>query len=556
MGTIARVVRTSIPLFLLAGCLEAQGILYSWPVPAGNNSVASAGDVDGDGTPDFAVGEPGAWADTGRVRVWSGRTGAAILAVDGMSPGDAFGHRVAGLGDVDGDGFGDVAASAPQPGSGGARSYVRAISGASGAALWQVSSPSTRIAFGTSLAVMGDLDLDGVRELVVGAVGFPQGRALVLSGATGSTLLEISGLPGAAYDYGTAVGPAGDLDLDGVPDFLVGDPQHVPGGPGRVTVHSGADGSVLLSLDGPAPGSSFGSTLASVGDANGDGIPDVLVGSPQELIAVGLSWGRARLFSGADGSTLQLLEGGLNLTSYGMSVAAFQDLDGDNRRDLLIGAGAYKVGCCTYFTAEVRVHSSATGVLLYSGPEQSSPRIAVVPDANGDGLVDYLIPATYLPGGFSAALALTGQPPPTIVHTCPPKKTSQGCDPWVASEGVPSPSMGPDLTIRALNVLPHGAGMFVWSTSQGSIPFGGGTLCLARPIQRLPVQPTGGGSPPCHGSIQATGSISHTFTKADLAALGLAPGDDFLVQGLFRDPGFAPPQAVGLTGALQVTIWP
>jgi hypothetical protein len=88
--------------------------------------VAGAGDVDGDGIPDYIIGEPFT-SQGGAAHVFSGRTGLLIYTFTAESPDDQFGSAVAGAGDMDGDGHADIIVGAYLTDSGGTssgRAYV------------------------------------------------------------------------------------------------------------------------------------------------------------------------------------------------------------------------------------------------------------------------------------------------------------------------------------------------------------------------------------------------------------------------------------------------
>lgn len=109
--------------------------------------------------------------------------------------------------------------------------------------------------------------------------------------------------------------------------------------------------------------------------------------------------------------------------SFGSFVSAFDDLDGDGVTDVLIGAGAYQGAGNTSFIAEARGYSSVTGELHYRGAGHSWSNLAVVPDANGGGRADYLIPGYISAGGWGATLVIVGFQAPRVVKSWRPSST-------------------------------------------------------------------------------------------------------------------------------------
>ena len=195
-------------------------------------SVSGAGDVDGDGFDDLIVGaqtaSPAGHLYAGSAYVYSGTTGGLLWQFDGQASDDRLGSSVSGVGDLDGDGFDDVivGASGTNPGFSNAGSaYV--YSGATGSLIWQFDGQSVLAHMGVSVSGAGDVDRDGFDDVIVGAEVADSGgisnagSAYVYSGATGSLLLQFDGQADSDY-FGHSVSSAGDVDGDGLNDMIVG----------------------------------------------------------------------------------------------------------------------------------------------------------------------------------------------------------------------------------------------------------------------------------------------------------------------------------------------
>jgi Ca2+-binding RTX toxin-like protein len=295
-------------------------LLYSLdtPIPAERASfgasVADAGDVNGDNIPDLLVGAPSQdgpdMPGQGRAYVFSGADGRPILNLNfPRSEGGGFGQSVAGAGDVTGDGIPDFLVGMPGLGRVG-RALV--LSGADGSLVHvlNVEAPEERAFLGWAVAGVGDVSGDGVPDLLVGAPFLPigefgafvfSGGAFVFNGATGELLYQVeNSAPENNADFGSAVAGLDDVNGDGIPDLLVGAPgRETDDAPeGKVVVASGADGSELLVLRNPGRQAlaRFGRSVAGIGDANGDGAPDLLVGAPFQDARGNADQGRAVLF--------------------------------------------------------------------------------------------------------------------------------------------------------------------------------------------------------------------------------------------------------------------
>ncbi|MEP0546713.1 MAG: Ig-like domain-containing protein [Rhodothermales bacterium] len=424
---------------IVSSALDVLTLTSPNPEALGNFGVSSAGvpDLNGDGRGDVLVGawrENGGAENAGRAYVISGATGARLRTLVSPNPElDAqFGRSVAGVPDTDGDGQGDLLVGAPLE-DGGASNSGRAylFSGATGALLRTLTSPNPQLGgvFGLSVGGVMDVDGDGRGDLLVGAQGEDggmedAGRAYVFSGATGALLQMLeSPTPEVNGFFGVAVAAVPDLDDDGAGDLLIsaGGEDGGTQDAGRAYVFSGATGELLHTLASPNPegGGQFGSAVAGVADADGDGRGDLLVGALFETVGQ-LDAGRAYLFSGATGDLLRTLESpslednGL----FGISVAGVGDADGDGRGDLLVGVrnedGVERDAGRAY------LFSGATGVVLRT-LESLNPTVtgnfgisvSGVPDADGDGRGDFVVGAHREDGGDVGAgrayLFLTGE---------------------------------------------------------------------------------------------------------------------------------------------------
>ncbi|MBK7857944.1 MAG: VCBS repeat-containing protein [Archangiaceae bacterium] len=284
--------------------LKASSFEATWsrgPTPGAEQlGVELAGWVDenGDGVPDVLAGAPFPKAGAaGVVQVLSGKTGERLRTLETAQGADSFGARLARAPDLDGDGtadlwVSDVRGPAEHYGAGA----VFALSGKTGEVLWRHDGEGGENPdlFGEPLEVLGDLDGDGVPELAVGApnhavngVGADTGAVTVLSGKSGAPLRQVDGAK-AGDRFGTVLASAGDLDGDGKPDFVVAEPGSVGSffeapRAGRVRVFSGATAAVLVELGSSAPtdvSDRFGATVLGLGDLDGDGRAELLVGAP------------------------------------------------------------------------------------------------------------------------------------------------------------------------------------------------------------------------------------------------------------------------------------
>ena len=386
-------------------------------------TVAGAEDVDGDGVPDLMVGtpvsSPGGRPYAGTVLVFSGATGGLLHRFDGQNGHDHLGSSIAGAGDLDGDGLADLIVGVAEADPFGLpdAGTTLVISGSSGTPLHSLHGGAMGDKFGKAVANAGDVDGDGVNDLIVGApmrnVGVYTwaGSAYVYSGATGLLIHQFDGAAFGGF-FGESVAGAGDVDGDGLADLVVGAWFTDPGGKpeaGSVFVYSGATGNLLHRFDGFAMGDRLGTSVAGAGDFDGDGSPDVVAGAYRASPFVLPAPGSAYVFSGTTGALLAQFDGESNLDWFGYRVGNAGDVNGDGLTDLIVSGKENTLLNGPTYAGTAFVYSGSSGDLLcrFDGTasgERMGTSVACAGDLDGDGLDDLIVGAEGAdPGGLSGA---------------------------------------------------------------------------------------------------------------------------------------------------------
>lgn len=280
-------------------------------------SVSSAGDCNADGIGDFLISAPMndfAGEDAGRVYLYSGADGTLLNTFEG-APGETLGREIDGGVDLNGDGIPDFIAGAPSGGLNyGTPGVIYAFSSQNKTPLYSfmTTSPDSTLGLGLGMALSfaGDLNNDGVSDIIAGVPGFkalfgeelyPIGSVEIRSGIDGSVISVINApveMDFAGGGFGKSVAGGGDVNGDGVPDIAIGSPSLVIDGvrSGAVFLYSGSDFLLIKKMSTEIDHEYFGVGLDLAGDYNQDGLADLIVGA-FDNDAEGSNSGKAYLYT-------------------------------------------------------------------------------------------------------------------------------------------------------------------------------------------------------------------------------------------------------------------
>jgi C1A family cysteine protease len=360
--------------------------------------VASAGDFNDDGFDDFIVSRYYRYSNPviGTSSLYSGKDGGLLWLLGGESSNDYFGVAGAGIGDLNQDGYDDIAVGANMANGFTGKVYI--FYGNSGPFPNTISAGTADlemagiscINFGTAFANVGDINGDDTLDILIGApdaIYEGPGKAFICSGRDGS-LITIHTANESGDWYGALVVALGDINYDNFSDYIISAPYSSLNEPyeGRVYIYSGVDGSCLDTLAGESSLDCFGAGTACAGDVDNDGINDIIVGAPYHDVS-GSDAGKAYLYSGQTLTLIRAHHGYKIRGRFGYNVCGVGDINDDDHDDYAISAPD---------STDVFIYSGLDGSLLqvYNADEGNyvyGIAINGTADLNSDGYNDLLV---------------------------------------------------------------------------------------------------------------------------------------------------------------------
>jgi hypothetical protein len=344
-------------------------------------------------------------------------TPSAIL--ESNQAGAAMGFSVASAGDVNGDGYSDVITGVPgydnpEVNEGAAFIYHGSATGISTAVAAIVESNQANANLGTSVSGAGDVNGDGYADIIVGANLYDNGStdegvALVYHGsATGintvpATMVESNQ---ALSQLGFSVAGAGDVNADGYSDVIVGAWLYSNGesAEGRAFIYHGSaagiNGTAVTTVESNQVNANLGISVAGAGDVDGDGFSDVIAGA--QLFDNGTTdEGAAFIYHGSAAgivsNAVTMVESNQGFSQFGFAVATAGDVNGDGYSDVIVGASSYdnvetdEGAAFIYLGGPAGIFSTATAMVESNQPgARLGTSVACAGDINGDGYSDII----------------------------------------------------------------------------------------------------------------------------------------------------------------------
>ncbi len=402
------------------------------------SALASAGDVNGDGYSDLIIGAypyDNGQTDEGTALIYHGG-GLPGNETSGTWLSDSiasrrFGSVVADAGDINGDGFDDVLISAPgtDPAAPG-RTCV--VYGSTYGIRENWFSEKMTILFGRTVAGAGDINGDGYADIMIGNPNYTNsgngGEARIYYGSpTGLDTINYVTLtePSNGSLFGAAVSSATDLNGDHYADIVIGAPKYKVGNEvrGAAFVYYGAPTGLITTpkiLPGKSINASMGAAVAGLGDTNGDGFDDLIVGAPTTntpAVEAGAAWVYYGSANGVDNSTT-FLKTDYGYTHFGASVAAAGDVNGDGFFDAVVGIPDWEIsksGAIAVYLGQPAGLQETYKQFHYGslGDRGFGTSVSGAGDLNGDGYSDLIIGSpgfhsstgrfTIIPGNYPGA---------------------------------------------------------------------------------------------------------------------------------------------------------
>ena len=387
-------------------------------------TLSPAGDVNGDSYADVLVSiftnEFGVSKD-GKVQLFlgtgNGLSTSPVWNTEGKS-GSNFGESIANAGDVNGDGYYDIIIGASrytngEDNEGGAFIYYGSSSGLASTPSWTMEINQANSFFGVSVSTAGDVNKDGYSDVIIGSSFFDNGETnegrifIYLGSSSGLSKTPFFTAEGDQVNafFGKSVACAGDVNKDGYSDVIVGAPGYDHGqlNEGRAYLYLGTYMGMTQSPawtgESNQAEAAFGNSVATGGDVNGDGFSDVIIGANR--FDDGLSnVGKIFVYEGsANGFSLYpdwTFTGSKIDGNMGISVASAGDINGDGYGEIIVGAYGYNPQDPNgdVFVFYGSSHGTSNDLIIidknkYPGSFMGQS-VASAGDTNGDGYSDIL----------------------------------------------------------------------------------------------------------------------------------------------------------------------
>jgi len=355
-------------------------------------SLMGLGDINNDGYDDIVVGAPNSDVNgpvSGKAYIYFGGAASdfddiADVTIDGQTAGGAFGHAVAFSGDINNDGYDDIIIGAP---------YESSVAAYAGKVYIYLGGPTVddtaditingeeaEDLFGISIDSDGDVNNDGIDDIIIGASGYQNGQTeksgkayIYFGGTPPDTTADVTINGEAVGDrFGASLALAKDINGDGNCDVIIGAEgnDELGSDTGRVYVYFGGqaiDDIEDLTLTGEAPEDMFGSSVALARDINGDGFADIMVGAPNND-AQGYNHGKAYIYLGGvavDSIADITIAPDEDCAGFGHSIASAGDIDKDGIDEIIVSAYIYSPN----IAGSIYIYDIIPGLSPYRTPE-------------------------------------------------------------------------------------------------------------------------------------------------------------------------------------------